>query len=172
VLGGKSRAGGHLPRSFKLTPEAVEKAITPKTKMIIVNSPSNPTGVTMNKADLEAIADLAAKHNLLVITDEIYESLSYDEAPASMVGMGGQIMMLNGLSKNAGMTGWRVGFAAGPESIIQAMNTLQQYTFVCAPSFAQKAAVKALAAGHVGQDRNLPPAPGPAICTASATLFR
>lgn len=143
VLGGVPVPVDTYP-SFKLTPEAVEKAITPKTKMIIVNSPSNPTGVTMNKAELQAIADLAAKHNLLVITDEIYESLSYDEAPASMVGMGGQILMLNGLSKNAGMTGWRVGFAAGPESIIQAMNTLQQYTFVCAPSFAQKAAVVAL----------------------------
>lgn len=129
---------------FKLTPGAVEQAITPRTKLLIVNSPSNPTGVTLDRSELQALADLGRKHNLLVITDEIYESLLYDEAPATMVGMYDNVILLNGLSKSAGMTGWRIGFAAGPDSVIQAMNTLQQYTFVCAPSFAQRAAIVAL----------------------------
>src|SRR5690606_34557303 len=126
------------------TPELVEAAITPKSKMLIVNSPSNPTGVVLNKAELEALAAVAKKHNLIVISDEIYEGLSYDNDRASMVGMYDNLIVLNGFSKLAGMTGWRVGYAAAPDTIIQAMNTLQQYTFVCAPSTAQKACVAAL----------------------------
>ena len=114
--------------------------------ILIINSPANPTGVCLTREELQAIADVARRHNLLVISDEIYESLSYDQAPASIAGMYDQVICLNGFSKNAAMTGWRVGFAAGPDEIIQAMNTLQQYTFVCAPSFAQKAAVLALKA--------------------------
>lgn len=145
LLGGKPVPVDTYP-DFKLTPERVEAAITPKTKMLIVNSPGNPTGVTLNKADLEALAAVAKKHDLLVITDEIYESLLYDEKAATMVGMYDKLILLNGLSKSAGMTGWRLGWAAGPSDIIQAMNTLQQYTFVCAPSIVQKAAVKALQA--------------------------
>lgn len=136
---------------FKLTPERVEKAITPRTKMIIVNSPANPTGVVMSKAELQALAYVAKKHNLLVISDEIYESLLYDDEPSTIVGMLDNVICLNGFSKNAAMTGWRVGFASGPDDIIQAMNTLQQYTFVCAPSFAQKAAVAALKADMGGK---------------------
>jgi aspartate aminotransferase/aminotransferase len=132
--------------AFKLTPEAVEAAVTPKTKLLILNSPSNPTGVSLDHTELQALAAVARKHGLLVISDEIYESLSYDGPPASMAGCYENTLLLNGLSKSAGMTGWRVGFAAGPEEVIQAMNTLQQYTFVCAPSFAQQAAVEALRA--------------------------
>ena len=145
LLGGVSVPVDTYP-DFKLTPERIEKAITPRTKMLLVNSPANPTGVCMNKAELEAIAAVARKHNLLVISDEIYESLIYDDKPASMAGMYENLICLNGFSKNAAMTGWRVGYAAGPEDVIQSMNTLQQYTFVCAPSFAQKAAVLALKA--------------------------
>jgi len=155
LLGGKPVAVDTYP-DFKLTPERVEPLITPKTKMLIVNSPSNPTGVTLSKDELRALAELARKHNLLVLTDEIYEALLYDEAPATMIGMYDNVILLNGLSKSAGMTGWRVGFAAGPEAIIQAMNTLQQYTFVCAPAPAQKASVTALAqdiSGHVADYR-------------------
>ncbi|MBI2435126.1 MAG: aminotransferase class I/II-fold pyridoxal phosphate-dependent enzyme [Candidatus Hydrogenedentes bacterium] len=145
LLGGVPVAVDTYP-TFKLKAEAVEAAVTEKTKLLIVNSPSNPTGVTLNAVELEALARVAKRHNLLVITDEIYEALLYDEHPATMVGMYDQLLLLNGFSKSAGMTGWRVGYAAGPEAIIQAMNTLQQYTFVCAPSFAQKAAVEALRA--------------------------
>lgn len=143
LLGGVPVAVDTFP-DFKLTPEAVEKAITPKTKLLIVNSPSNPTGVTLSKAELQALADVGKKHNLLVVTDEIYEALLYDDQPSTMVGMYDNVVLLNGLSKSTGMTGWRLGYAAGPEAVIQAMNTLQQYTFVCAPSFAQRAAIVAL----------------------------
>lgn len=145
LLGGVAVPVDTYP-DFKLTPEAVEAAATEKTKILMINSPSNPTGVTMNSEELKRLADAAKRLGLLVITDEIYESLQYDEAPASLAGLCDNLIVLNGFSKNAGMTGWRVGFAAGPEDIIQHMNTLQQYTFVCAPSFAQKAAVKALEA--------------------------
>lgn len=145
LLGGIPLAIDTYPH-FKLTPELLEAHITPRSKLIIVNSPSNPTGVTLTRDELKGIAEVAARHNLLLISDEIYESLSYDGEPASAVGLYENTIILNGLSKSAGMTGWRIGFAAGPESVIQSMNTLQQYTFVCAPAPAQKAAVKALSA--------------------------
>ena len=143
LLGGVCKPVDTYP-DFKLRPEAVEAAITPKTKLLLINSPSNPTGVTLTKPELAALVAVAKKHNLLVISDEIYEQFSYDGAPASMAGMYDNLIILNGFSKMAAMTGWRVGFASGPEDIIQKMTTLQQYTFVCAPSFAQKAAVAAL----------------------------
>lgn len=145
LLGGKAVTVSTFP-DFKLTAERLESAITPRTKAVIINTPANPTGVTLNGAELDSLAAVAKKHNLLVISDEIYESLQYDEAPASMVGRYENVLCLNGFSKNMAMTGWRLGYAAGPENVIQAMNTLQQYTFVCAPSFAQKAAVLALKA--------------------------
>ncbi len=143
LLGGHARGVDTYP-DFKLTPERVEAAITDRTKILLINSPANPTGVTLNKAEITALVEVARRHKLLVISDEIYESLQYDEAPATAAGLYEHVIVLNGFSKNAAMTGWRVGFAAGPEEIIQHMNTLQQYTFVCAPSFAQKAAVQAL----------------------------
>lgn len=143
LLGGVCRTVDTYP-DFKLRAEDVEAAITDKTKLLIVNSPSNPTGVTLERTELRALAEVARKHNLLVISDEIYEQFHYDGTPATMVGMYDNLILLNGFSKMAAMTGWRVGYAAGPEEIIQHMNTLQQYTFVCAPSFAQYAAVVAL----------------------------
>lgn len=145
LLGGKPVPVNTYP-DFKLTAERVENAITPKTKLIIVNSPANPTGVALNGEEQRALAAVAQKHDLLVISDEIYESLQYDEAPATMAGLYDKVICLNGFSKNMAMTGWRLGYAAGPEDVIQAMNTLQQYSFVCAPSFAQKAAIPALKA--------------------------
>jgi len=143
VLGGTPVPVDTYP-DFKLTAEKIEAAITPKTKMLIINSPSNPTGVVLTGEELAGIAEVAKRHKLLVISDEIYEALQYDDAPATIAGMYENTLLLNGLSKSAGMTGWRVGFAAGPEQIIQAMNTLQQYTFVCAPSPAQHAGIVAL----------------------------
>jgi len=133
---------------FRLTASKVEKAISERTKILIINSPANPTGVTLTREEMRELATLASKHNLLVISDEIYECLTYDQPRATMAGLCKNLIVLNGLSKIAGMTGWRVGYAAGPLEIIQAMNTLQQYTFVCAPSFAQKASVKALEMDH------------------------
>ncbi len=143
LLGGVCRPVDTYP-DFKLRPEHVERAVNEKTKILIINSPANPTGVALAKPELQALADVAKRHGLLVIADEIYEQFSYDAEPASIVGMYENVLLLNGFSKMAAMTGWRVGLAAGPEEIIQQMNTLQQYTFVCAPSFAQGAAVVAL----------------------------
>ncbi|MCX5771416.1 MAG: aminotransferase class I/II-fold pyridoxal phosphate-dependent enzyme [Candidatus Hydrogenedentes bacterium] len=147
LLGGVSIPVDTYP-DFKLKAANVEAAITPKTKILIVNSPANPTGVTLSREELAALADVARRHNLLVIADEIYEQLAYDSAPVTMAGMYDNVLLLNGFSKMAGMPGWRIGFAAGPEEIVQQMNTLQQYSFVCAPSFAQKAAVEALRLDH------------------------
>jgi len=143
LLGGVSVPVDTYP-DFKLRPEAVEAAITSRTKILIVNSPANPTGVTLSRDELAALADVARRHNLLVFSDEIYEQLQYDGEPCSIAALYDNVLLLNGFSKMAGMPGWRVGFAAGPEAIIQQMNTLQQYSFVCAPSFAQKAAIHAL----------------------------
>lgn len=143
LLGGVSVPVDTYP-DFRLTAARVEAAITPRTKAVIVNSPANPTGVALDKTELQALAEVAKKHQLLVISDEIYESLQYDTPPATMAGLYDNVICLNGFSKNLAMTGWRIGYAAGPEDVIQAMNTLQQYSFVCAPSFAQKAAVRGL----------------------------
>lgn len=133
---------------FKLTAERIEAAITPKSKVLIVNTPSNPTGVSLNAEELDAIAAVAKKHNLLVLSDEIYEGLHYDGHANTLVGRHDNLILLNGFSKIAAMTGLRVGYAAGPEEIINQMNTLQQYSFVCAPSIAQHAAVIALKLDH------------------------
>ncbi|HOJ32288.1 MAG TPA: aminotransferase class I/II-fold pyridoxal phosphate-dependent enzyme [Candidatus Hydrogenedentes bacterium] len=147
LLGGRPVPVDTYP-DFRLTAERVSRYITSKTKIILINSPANPTGVTLTTDELRDLAELARKNGLLVISDEIYECLSFDGPRVSMAGMYENTIILNGLSKIAGMTGWRIGYAAGPSEIIQAMNTLQQYTFVCAPSFAQVAAVKALQRDH------------------------
>lgn len=147
LLGGVPKPIDTYP-DFKLTAKGVEAALTPKSKILIVNSPSNPTGISLTEDEMESLAAVARKHNLLVISDEIYEGMHYDGPAASMAGRLENLVILNGFSKFAAMTGWRVGYAAGPEYIIQQMNTLQQYTFVCAPSFAQHAAVKALEVDH------------------------
>ena len=143
LLGGVSVPVNSYP-NFRLEAADVEAAITDKSKILMVNSPCNPTGVTLDQSELKALGEVAERHNLLVISDEIYERLYFDGDPATMVGLSENVLLLNGFSKMAGMTGWRVGYAAGPSEIIQQMNTLQQYTFVCAPSFAQYAAVVAL----------------------------
>jgi aspartate aminotransferase len=142
---------------FRFPAEKVEKAITDKTKMLIVNSPSNPTGMVYSQEDLAAAAAIAKRHNLLLVSDEIYEALSYDGTCPSVVPHAPErTILLRGYSKTYGMPGWRMGFAAGPEAILQEMAKLQQYTFVCAPSFAQKACLTALetdVSGHVADYR-------------------
>lgn len=143
VLGGKCVPVDTYPH-FKLTAEAIEAAITERSKILIVNSPSNPTGVSLNASELDSIAAVAKKHDLLVISDEIYDQIAFDGPTATMAGRYDNLIILNGFSKMAAMTGWRVGFAAGPEDIIQHMDTLGQYTFVCVPPFAQYAALVAL----------------------------
>ncbi len=147
LIGGVCRMVDTYP-DFKLSAEAVERVITPKSKVLIVNSPSNPTGVTLTLQEMRDLAEVARTHNLLVISDDIYDQFHYDDPPCTMAGLYENTIVLNGFSKMAAMTGWRVGFAAGPKNLLNEMNTLQQYTFVCAPSFAQKAAVKALEMDH------------------------
>ncbi len=143
LLGGRCVPVDTYP-DFRLRADAVEQAITEKSKVLLVNTPSNPTGVTLNRDELAALADVARRHDLFLISDEIYEQFHYEGKAESMAGLYDNALILNGFSKNAAMTGWRVGYAAGPEEVIHQMTTLQQYTFVCAPSFAQKAAIVAL----------------------------
>lgn len=134
---------------FKITPASLRKAITPRTKMLILNSPSNPTGVVYTEKELRELAGIAVEKGLYIISDEIYEKIIYDGmkhvSPASF---GDEFMKkvitVNGFSKSYAMTGWRLGYAAGPENIIKAVIKLQDHTTSCANSIAQKAAVEAL----------------------------
>ncbi len=134
---------------FIMKPEALESKITKKTKALILNSPSNPTGLTYDRKNLERIAEITLRHNLLVISDEIYEKLTYDGFEhISIASLDNSIkaktIVVNGLSKSYAMTGWRIGFAAGPEEIIKAMTNIQSQSTSNPTSIAQKAAVEAL----------------------------
>lgn len=130
--------------TFDLKASAVEAAITAKTKAILINSPNNPTGAVIEPEEMEKLAHLARRHDLLVISDEIYEDFIYDREHVSIGSIYEKTLTLNGFSKSHAMPGWRLGYAHGPRELIDAMSQLQQYSFVCAPSFAQIAAVRAL----------------------------
>lgn len=135
---------------FRLTAEELEAAITDKTKILILAFPNNPTGAIMEKKDLEAIAEVILKHDLYVISDEIYSELSYNEAHVSIAtlpGMKERTIMINGFSKAYAMTGWRLGYACGPELIMKQMTKLHQFAIMCAPTTSQYAAVEALKHG-------------------------
>lgn len=131
---------------FRLHPERLEALITPKTKALVLNSPGNPTGMIYRKEEIAAAVDICRRHNVLIVMDEIYEIFNYEGGAFSPVpsafGSYENAVLLGGFSKSFSMTGWRLGYAAGPTALIQEMKKLQQYTFVCAPSFAQKAAMK------------------------------
>ncbi|MBD3266213.1 aminotransferase class I/II-fold pyridoxal phosphate-dependent enzyme [bacterium] len=129
---------------FRLDPDKIEAAITPKTKILIVNSPNNPTGLVYSAEAIKAIAAVAEKHGLLIITDEIYECMCYDQEPVSPAAYYPNTLVISGFSKSAAMTGWRLGYAYGPKAIIDAMMNIQMYSFVCAPSFAQHAGLAAM----------------------------
>jgi len=129
---------------FCLTAERIQKAITPKTKILIINSPANPTGVIPKISDLKDIAEICNKHGIIVICDEIYSNFCYDEKFQSVFPYVERGVLIDGFSKSHAMTGWRIGYALAPKELIQQMIKLQQYTFVCAPSMAQKAAMTAL----------------------------
>jgi aspartate aminotransferase len=134
---------------FMVKTDALESHITEKTKAIILNSPSNPTGLTYDKKNLERIAEIALRHGLYVISDEIYEKLTYDGfRHVSIASLDNSIktktIVVNGLSKSYAMTGWRIGFAAGPKEIIKAMTNIQSQSTSNPASIAQKAAVEAL----------------------------
>lgn len=135
---------------FRLTPEELEAAITPKSKILVINYPNNPTGAIMERRDLERIAEVIIKHDLVVISDEIYAELSYDEKHVSIAdipGMKERTIVINGFSKAYSMTGWRLGFACGPEEIIKQMTKIHQFCIMCAPTTSQYAAVEALKNG-------------------------
>lgn len=129
---------------FQLDPQKLEAAITPKTKAILVNSPGNPTGVIYDKEHLQAIADVADQHGLMLISDEIYEAFLYEDEHVTPASIYPNTLVLNGFSKSAAMTGWRLGYAYGPPEVINAMQNIQMYSFVCAPSMAQYAGLEAL----------------------------
>ena len=135
---------------FRLTPEELEAAITPKTKLLVMPFPNNPTGAVMEKKDLEAIAEVVKKHDLLVLSDEIYAELTYLDnhvSIASIPGMRERTIVINGFSKSHAMTGWRLGYACGPEVIIKQMLKIHQFAIMCAPTTSQYAAVEALRNG-------------------------
>ncbi len=134
--------------SYTLDVEALKKSITRKSKMILVGSPNNPTGGVMGVDDVRAIVDLAVDHDLLIISDEIYDRIIYDSfkirSPASFNKARGRCIVLNGFSKAYAMTGWRMGYAFADEEIVEAMVRIQQSTTTCPASFVQKAGVAAL----------------------------
>ena len=139
-----------LSNGFKVTPAQIEKARGQGVKALMINYPCNPTGASYSKKELEAIAQVVKKHNLIVISDEIYDELTYDfeHVPlASLKGMKNQVVYLNGFSKAYAMTGFRVGWASGPAKIISAMTKIHQYTMLCASITGQIAASEALKNG-------------------------
>ncbi len=135
---------------FRLTAQELEDAITNKTKILILPFPNNPTGAIMEKKDLEAIAEVIEKHDIFVISDEIYSELSYNEDHVSIAcipGMKERTILINGFSKAYAMTGWRLGYACGPKEIITQMTKIHQFAIMCAPTTSQYAAVEALRNG-------------------------
>ena len=135
---------------FKLTKEELEASITDKTKVLILSYPNNPTGAVMRKSELEEICDVILKHDLFVISDEIYSELTYNgthTSIASLPGMRERTVVINGFSKAYAMTGWRLGYAMGPAPILDMMTKLHQFGIMSAPTVAQYAAIEALKSG-------------------------
>lgn len=135
---------------FRLTAQELEDAITDKTKILILPFPNNPTGAIMERKDLEAIAEVILKHDLFVLSDEIYAELCYTEKHVSIVnidGMRERTILINGFSKSHAMTGWRLGYACGPKEIIEQMYKIHQFCIMCAPTTSQYAAIDALKNG-------------------------
>ncbi|MDR0964031.1 MAG: aminotransferase class I/II-fold pyridoxal phosphate-dependent enzyme [Clostridium sp.] len=135
---------------FRLTAAELEAAITPKTKMLVLPFPNNPTGAIMEKADLEQIADVVLKHDLFVLSDEIYSELTFKGKHvtiASLPGMQDRTILINGFSKAFAMTGWRLGYACGPAILLREMTKIHQFAIMCAPTTSQYAAIEALRNG-------------------------
>lgn len=143
MVGGKCVMIDTYP-DFRIDPEKVAAAITPRTKMILLNSPANPTGVVAQEDEVRAIAALAAKHNIALLSDEIYRDFCYDAPLISPAMSNEQTIVVDGFSKSYGVTGWRLGWMHGPSALIEKITMLQQYTFVCAPHPLQWAALAAL----------------------------
>ncbi len=129
---------------FRLRADRLEEAVTGRTRMLLLNSPANPTGAVCSEEEVQAAVEVARRNRLLIVSDEIYNAFAYDGPAPSPWPMYDRVLLLRGFSKTFAMTGWRLGYAVGPERIVSAMTTLQQYTFVCAPSPLQQAALAAL----------------------------
>jgi aminotransferase len=143
-------------QDFRLTPDALARAITPRTRAILLGFPNNPTGAVLTKDDVAGIAALAQEHDLLVYADEIYDRLVYGTEHQSIVGISGmkeRTIYLAGFSKSYAMTGWRVGYACAPAEIIEQMMKIHQYTVMCVPTAAQYAALEALRNGEAEVQR-------------------
>lgn len=141
---------------FALTPELLEKAITPRSKALILPYPNNPTGAIMTRAQLEKIAEVAERHDLFVISDEIYAELTYEQKHASFAaipGMKKRTILINGFSKAFAMTGWRLGYFCAPEAVVKAAYKIHQYTIMCAPTASQVAGEAALRSGREDEYR-------------------
>lgn len=142
----------HAEEGFALRAEDLEKAITPRTRVLMLNFPTNPTGASMKPEELEKIAAVCVRHNLVVLTDEIYSELIYDNGShtsiAALPGMKERTVFLHGLSKAFAMTGWRIGFACAPAELIEAMMKIHQYSILCASIMGQDAAIEALERGE------------------------
>jgi aminotransferase len=136
---------------YRLRPDILEKCITPRSKVLILTYPNNPTGGIMKQEDLQALVDIIIKNDLIVISDEIYSELTYNGkhvSIAALPGMKDRTIVFNGFSKAFAMTGWRIGYACGHPELIAAMNKIHQYTIMCAPIMAQQAALEALRHGE------------------------
>ncbi len=139
-----------VENEFRLTKQELLDAITPATKVLILPFPNNPTGAVMGKKDLEEIAEVIIEHDIMVLSDEIYSELSYGEefvSIASLPGMKERTVVINGFSKSYAMTGWRLGYAAGPKEILEQMLKIHQFAIMCAPTTSQYAAITALRDG-------------------------
>ena len=140
----------HMENGFRVQPEDIEAAITPRTKAILLGYPNNPTGAVMPRPEMERIADIVRRHGLMVVSDEIYERLVYGVEHvcfASLPGMKDHTIHLGGFSKSYAMTGWRVGYACANPEVLEAMMKVHQYTMMCAPVQGQMAAIEALRSG-------------------------
>ncbi len=140
----------NIKTQFKISPQQLEAAVTKGVRGVLLGYPANPTGASYTKKELEALAKIIKKHDLIVISDEIYDELTYDfdhTALASLPGMKDRVVYLNGFSKAYAMTGFRIGYACGPQDIIGAMTKIHQYTILCAPITGQMAAIEALKSG-------------------------
>ena len=146
-----------IENEFRITAEDLEAHVTPRTRVLLIGYPNNPTGAVMRREHLAELADFAETHDLLVISDEIYGDLTYGGEPhvsfASLPGMQERTLLLDGFSKAYAMTGWRIGYALGAPELIAAMTKIHQYTMLCAPITAQLAAVEALKRGEKYRDK-------------------
>lgn len=141
----------NMEEDFQPNPAVIAKAITPKTKAILLGYPNNPTGAVASRENLQAIADLAAQHDLVVVSDEIYDRLVYGHQHvcfSALPGMHDRTLLLGGFSKSYAMTGWRIGYAAGPADLIAGLVRIHQYSVMSAPTISQYAALEALRVGE------------------------